>query len=72
MRVVFHTLRHTYTSWLVKDGVDLYIVKELMGHSTITMTEKYSHLGENTLQNAVRSLEGYKLTIDESKQFPHR
>jgi integrase len=57
-KVVFHTLRHTYASWLVENGVDLYTVKKLMGHSTIAMTERYSHLGNNTLQNAVRVFEG--------------
>jgi site-specific recombinase XerD len=56
-KVVFHTLRHTYASWLVESGVDLYTVKELMGHSTIALTERYSHLGNNTLQNAVKVLE---------------
>jgi len=56
-RVVFHTLRHTFASWLVEAGTDLYTVKELMGHSTLAMTERYSHLGANTLQNAVKNLE---------------
>jgi integrase len=56
-KVVFHTLRHTYASWLVEEGVDLYTVKKLMGHSTISMTERYSHLGNDTLQNAVKVLE---------------
>jgi integrase len=56
-KVVFHTLRHTYASWLVESGVDLYTVKKLMGHSTIAMTERYSHLGNNTLQNAVKVFE---------------
>lgn len=56
-QVVFHTLRHTFASWLVENGTDLYTVKELMGHSTLAMTERYSHLGQNTLQNAVRNLE---------------
>lgn len=56
-RVVFHTLRHTYASWLVENGTDLYTVKELMGHSTLAMTERYSHLGQNTLQNAVQKLD---------------
>jgi len=56
-QVVFHTLRHTFASWLVENGTDLYIVKELMGHSTLAMTERYSHLGQNTLQSAVRNLE---------------
>ena len=64
-KVVFHTLRHTYASWLVEDGTDLYIVQKLMGHSSLEMTERYAHLGENTLQNAIRSFEK---KIKESKQ----
>ena len=56
-RVVFHTLRHTYASWLVENGVDLYTVKELMGHKNLAMTERYSHLGQNTLKAAVQKLE---------------
>jgi integrase len=56
-KVVFHTLRHTYASWLVERGVDLYTVKELMGHKTLAMTERYSHLGENTLKQAVSRLD---------------
>lgn len=56
-KVVFHTLRHSFASWLVESGVDLYTVKELLGHSSLSMTERYSHLGENTLQNAVRRLD---------------
>jgi len=56
-KVCFHTLRHTFASWLVENGTDLYTVKELLGHSTLSMTERYSHLGENTLQTAVLNLE---------------
>ncbi len=56
-KVVFHSLRHTFASWLVENGTDLYVVKELMGHSTIAMTERYSHLGNNARQKAVRKLD---------------
>ncbi len=56
-KVVFHTLRHTFTSWLVEQGVDLYTVKELMGHGTLTMTERYSHLSPDKLRRAVKTLE---------------
>jgi integrase len=52
-KVVFHTLRHTFASWLVMSGVDLYTVQKLMGHSTIAMTERYSHLAPNHLKKAV-------------------
>lgn len=56
-KVVFHTLRHTYASWLVEHGVDLYTVKELLGHCTIGVTERYAHIANGTLLNAVRTLE---------------
>jgi integrase len=56
-KVVFHTLRHTFASWLVEQGVDLYTVKELMGHGTLAMTERYSHLSPDKLRRAVKTLE---------------
>lgn len=56
-KVVFHTLRHTYASWLVQNGVNLYTVQKLLGHSTISQTERYSHLAPSTLQDAVKVLE---------------
>lgn len=65
-KVVFHTLRHTYASWLVEESTDLYVVQKLMGHSTLAMTERYAHLGESKLQNALRCLEK---KIKESKKM---
>ncbi|OPY76886.1 MAG: Tyrosine recombinase XerD [Syntrophorhabdus sp. PtaU1.Bin153] len=56
-KVVFHTLRHTYASWLVQNGVNLYTVQKLLGHNTISQTERYSHLAPSTLQDAVKVLE---------------
>lgn len=57
-RVVFHTLRHTYASWLVQKGVPLYTVAELMGHSTIDMTRRYSHLAPDSLRSAAMMIAG--------------
>lgn len=55
-RVCFHTLRHTFASWLVEAGVDLYTVKTLLGHQTLAMAERYSHLSQGALQQAVAKL----------------
>lgn len=55
--VMFHTLRHTFGSWHAEAGTDLYVIKKLMGHGSITLTERYSHLSQGTLQNATRNLE---------------
>jgi integrase len=55
--VCFHTCRHTFASRLAESGVDLYTIKTLLGHSTIALTERYSHLTEGTLQGAIRTLD---------------
>ena len=56
-KVCFHSLRHTFASWLVEEGTPLYTVKELMGHSDFSMTQRYSHLAPEALQAAVAVLE---------------
>ena len=66
MKVVFHTLRHTYASWLVQRGESLYTVKELMGHSTLAMTERYSHLAKGALQEAVKKIDAIMVLEDDA------
>lgn len=51
-----HTLRHTFASYLVMSGVDLRTVQELLGHSSIMMTERYSHLSPDHRMRAVQML----------------
>ncbi|MDR0677254.1 MAG: site-specific integrase [Holosporaceae bacterium] len=57
-KVVFHTLRHSYASWLMMNGANLFVVKELMGHSTTAMTERYSHLSPEHLKKTASLLDG--------------
>ena len=64
----FHDLRHTFASHLVMAGVDITTVKELLGHKTLAMTLRYSHLApahkvkamdilDNTLNGKINSVE---------------
>ena len=48
----FHDLRHTYASWKVMAGVDLRTVAELLGHRTLAMVMRYSHLSPDHLEKA--------------------
>jgi integrase len=53
----WHCLRHTFASRLVMAGVDIRTVQELMGHKTIAMTVRYSHLAPKHTLAAVERLD---------------
>jgi integrase len=53
----FHDCRHDFASQLVMREVDVYTVQRLMGHSDISMTQRYAHLAPGHLQNAVEALD---------------
>jgi len=54
---VVHTFRHTCASRLVQRGVDLYRVKQWMGHKSLTTTLRYSHLAPKHLEELADVLE---------------
>lgn len=54
----FHSLRHSFASNLAQKGVSLYTIKELLGHSSISTTEIYSHLNMDSLKDAIRMFDG--------------
>ncbi len=56
-KVVFHTLRHTFASWLAIQGTPIYTIKELLGHKSLVMTERYSHLEPGVQREAVKGVE---------------
>lgn len=60
--VRFHDLRHTFASWAVEAGVDLRVLKDLMGHSTMQMTSRYAHLQDAQLVAAVQRMAKSRVT----------
>ncbi|MES3018186.1 MAG: site-specific integrase [Bacteroidota bacterium] len=40
--ISFHTSRHSFTDYAIKNGVDIHTIKDMLGHATVTMTEVYA------------------------------
>jgi integrase len=59
-KVRFHDLRHAHASWLLAGGADIQVVKERMGHSSITTTQKYLHTLPNADAAAVAALDNIR------------
>ena len=57
--VTWHTLRHTFASRLLERGADIVTVQQLLGHSTVTVTMRYTHTNLGSKRAAVAKLEGF-------------
>lgn len=55
LKCYLHKLRHTFGTMLVQNGTHLKIVCDLMGHSNILQTEKYTHTTQNQFKKAIAS-----------------
>ncbi|MCH7910737.1 MAG: tyrosine-type recombinase/integrase [Candidatus Hydrogenedentes bacterium] len=52
--VTFHSLRHTYASLLINEGVPLKVISDLLGHHSTAVTERYyAHLCDSVKKRAV-------------------
>ena len=50
--VRLHDLRHSFASFLVNNGVSIYVVQGLLGHANVRATQRYAHLANETLSEA--------------------
>ena len=70
-KFTWHDLRHTAASWMVQRGVPLVVVKEVLGHSDIKLTQRYAHVRESQAAEAMATL-GDTLTGTPVAQLPFK
>ncbi|WP_030157280.1 tyrosine-type recombinase/integrase [Glycomyces sp. NRRL B-16210] len=63
-----HLLRHAHASWLLNGGADLMVVKERLGHASITTTERYLHTVANADETALAALD--KVRQHQRREIP--
>ena len=68
-KVTLHTLRHSFASWYMMKGGDLYTLQKLLGHSTPIMTQRYAHVSPAHLAAHIAMLEAEIPAIEASSDW---
>jgi integrase len=65
-------LRHTWTSWHIKNGTPIHVLPELDGWSDIQMVERYTHLAPEHLSAYARNISGLRGVTDTLSTTPEK
>jgi site-specific recombinase XerD len=67
----FHDLAQTFATRLVQKGIDLYKVAKLLGHSDVSMTQRYAHHYSESLRDEVEILDSLNLKRSSEQTVCH-
>lgn len=57
MKICFHSLRHSCASTLVNAGIEIPVIARVLGHKTLAMTMRYSHVNDKSVNDAMAVLD---------------
>lgn len=68
--ISWHILRYTFASHLTMEGIPIPVIQQLLGHASIVMTMRYTHLSPSKLNEAIAVLDTYE--NEKSKNLGNR